>query len=229
MCGIIGFSSKSTTSEDIEILRKVMIESRIRGKHASGIAWSDGCSIHSKVLPLPIDQLIQEFDLHNTIYRGQISLIAHARYSTSDIKYNQPLIGNKVAIAHNGVITQDNPENWEKTYKVKCVTHNDSELLLRILEDGKQPFEVFPDSSIAAVILTSDGQVKAIRNGLRPLWQGKIGEGVVYASTYDILFRSGVKDIKKLKPDHKFDELQRRDFGEWESPIIRTPVLTKES
>ena len=54
MCGIIGFSSKSTSSEDIEILRKVMIESRIRGKHASGIAWSDGLSIHSKVLPIAL-------------------------------------------------------------------------------------------------------------------------------------------------------------------------------
>lgn len=229
MCGIIGFSSKNTTTKDIEILRKVMIESRIRGKHASGIAWSDGSSIHSRVLPVPIDQLVQEFDLHSLIHGGQISLIAHARYSTSDIKYNQPIIGDSLAIAHNGVITQDNPENWEKSYGFKCKTHNDSELLLRVLEKGKQPDKVFPDSSIAAVILTDKGQITAIRNGLRPLWQGKIGEGVVYASTYDILLRSGVKDIKKLKPDHKSDELQRRDFEKWKSPISRTPILTKSS
>lgn len=229
MCGIIGFSSKNTTAKDIEILRKVMIESRIRGKHASGIAWSDGRSIHSKVLPIPIDQLVQGFDLHSLINGGQISLIAHARYSTSDIKYNQPIIGNTMAIAHNGVITQDNPENWEKTYGFKCVTQNDSELLLKALERGKQLDKMFPDSSIAAVILTKEGQIKAIRNGLRPLWQGKIGEGVVYASTYDILLRSGVKDIKKLKPDHKNDELQRRDFEKWESPIARTPILTRSS
>ena len=229
MCGIIGFSSKNTTASDIETLRKVIIESRIRGKHASGIAWSDGISIHSRVLPIPIDQLVQKFDLHSLVRGGQISLIAHTRYSTSDIKYNQPIIGNTIAIAHNGVITQDNPENWEKSYGFKCETHNDSELLLRALERGKQPDKVFPDSSIAAVILTKEGQIKAIRNGLRPLWKGKIGEGVVYASTYDILFKSGVKDIKKLKPDYKSDELQRRDFEKWKSPISRTPILTKNS
>lgn len=229
MCGIIGFSSKNATASDIEILRKVMIESRIRGKHASGIAWSDGLSIHSRVLPIPIDQLVQKFDLHSLVRGGQISLISHARYSTSDIKYNQPIIGDTMAIAHNGVITQDSPENWEKSYGFKCETHNDSELLLRVLEKGKQPDKVFPDSSIAAVTLTKDGQIKAIRNGLRPLWQGKIGEGVVYASTHDILLRSGVKDIKKLKPDHKSDELQRRDFEKWKSPISRTPILTKSS
>lgn len=226
MCGIIGFSSKNTTAKDIEILRKVMIESRIRGKHASGIAWSDGSSIHSKVLPVPIDKLIQGFDLNSLVVRGQISVIAHARYSTSDIKFNQPIIGKDMAIAHNGVITQDNPENWEKSYGFKCETYNDSELLLRVLEKGKQPDEVFPDSSIAAVILTIKGEIKAIRNGLRPLWQGKIGQGVVYASTYDILLRAGVKDIKKLKPDHKSDELQRRDFERWKSPIPRTPIIS---
>lgn len=229
MCGIIGFSSKNITEQDIDALRKVMIESRIRGKHASGIAWSDGLSIRSKVLPVPIDKLVQEFDLHSLIRGGQISLIAHARYSTSDIKYNQPIIGDTMAIAHNGVITQDSPENWEKSYGFKCETHNDSELLLRALEKEKQPDEVFPGSSIAAVILTKDGQIKAIRNGLRPLWQGRIGDGIVYASTYDILLRSGVKDIRKLKPDHKSDELQRRYFEKWESPIARTPILTRNN
>lgn len=224
MCGIIGFSSRNTTAKDLEILRKVMIESRIRGKHASGIAWSDGTTIRSKVLPVPIDQLVQKFDLQSLVHGGQISLIAHARYSTSDIKYNQPIIGDSMAIAHNGVITQDNPKNWEKTYGVRCQTSNDSELLLRILEKGQQPEKVFPTSSIAAVILSKDGTIRPIRNGLRPLWHGKIGQGVVWASTYDILFRSGVTDIKKMKPDTQ--EHQRRDFTRWETPIIRTPITT---
>lgn len=213
MCGIIGFTSTKVSDSDLQILKRVMIESRIRGKHASGIAWWDGSSIKSRVLPIPIDQLLDNFDLHSTISGGHVSLIAHARYSTSDIKYNQPLIGEDIAIAHNGVITQSEPENWEKTFGYKCRTCNDSELLLKALENHDDPYEVFPDSSIAAVILDK-GNVKFIRNGVRPLWCGQIGKGIVYASTYDILNRAGVSDIIKILPPHR-DELQRRNWKSW--------------
>ena len=211
MCGIIGFSSRHVLPSDLEILRRVMIESRIRGKHASGVAWYNGKAIQSLVLPVSIDILLEKFDLHSTIYGGQISLIAHSRYSTSDIKYNQPLVGTKIAIAHNGVITQDNPSNWEKTYGYKCETKNDSELLLKALENKDNPMKVFPNSSIAAVILSDKGTVKPIRNGVRPLWQGEIGQGIIYASTYDILHRAGVKSIEKLKPASECIEFQRRN------------------
>ena len=62
MCGIIGYSSEDVTSNDLGILKKVMIESRIRGKHASGAAWFDGNKICSLVKPIPIDKLvIQQF------------------------------------------------------------------------------------------------------------------------------------------------------------------------
>lgn len=213
MCGIIGFTSLKVVDSDLDILRKVMIESRIRGKHASGIAWWDGSSIKSKILPIPIDKLINKFDLHGTVYGGQVSLVAHARYSTSDIKYNQPLIGDNIAIAHNGVITQSEPSNWEKLYGYCCETHNDSELLLKALENNDNPYEVFPNSSISAVVL-KDGQVDFIRNGVRPLWCGRIGKGIVYASTYDILNRAGVSNIIKLLPSQG-EEFQRRDWKSW--------------
>lgn len=213
MCGIIGFTSTNVAGLDLEILKKVMIESRIRGKHASGIVWWNGSSIQSKILPIPIDQLLNKFDLHSTVYGGQVSLIAHTRYSTSDIKYNQPLIGENIAIAHNGVITQSEPDDWQRLFGYKCKTCNDSELLLRALENHDDPYEVFPNSSIAAVILNQN-QVSFIRNGVRPLWCGQIGNGIVYASTYDILNRAGVSNIIKLLPP-KGKELQRRNWKSW--------------
>lgn len=221
MCGIIGFTGKNVTQEHLKVLQKVMIESRIRGMHASGIAWCNNKgNILSVIQPIPIDQLVEKFEwsvlFHSQEIAEEVHLIAHARYSTSDIRFNQPIVGKNTAIVHNGVITQSDPSTWEKSYRLKCKTSNDSELLLRAVESDQNVFEIFNTSSIAAITLRSNGQLYCFRNGTRPLWSGKIGESTVYASTYDILKRAGVTDITKVAPvDNK--ELQRRNWKQWEN------------
>lgn len=210
MCGIIGFVSTRVTSEQIKTLKKVMKESRIRGKHASGIAWYNGESILSVVKPKPIDELVEEFDFEQLLNKS-VALIAHARYSTSDLKYNQPIVGKSLAIVHNGVITQSPPETWESQYGYKCKTKNDSELLLRAIEHGHNIQMVFPDSSIAALILNDKGYLSYYRNGTRPLWKGEYKGSQIFASTFDILHRARAVNITKIEPTSKYSkELQRR-------------------
>lgn len=211
MCGIIGYHNKYVTDEDLKVLKKVLIESRIRGKHASGIAWFNGKSIHSYVKPIPIDELVDEFDLSQTVNSGEILLIAHARYSTSDIKYNQPLVGKHWAIAHNGVITQSNPDTWESDYGYACTTKNDSELLLHALEQDGDVFSKFPKSSMSCVAINDSGELLHFRNAIRPMWKGNIGKGVVYASTFDILRRAGVTGIVKVSSSNH-SEMQNRSM-----------------
>lgn len=211
MCGIIGYHNKNVTKNDLSMLKRVMIESRIRGKHASGIAWFDGKSINSYVKPVPIDELLDNFDLEQTVYNGEILLIAHARYSTSDIKYNQPLVGEHFAIAHNGVITQSPPETWKSIYGYNCSTKNDSELILKALEYDDNVLIKFPESSMAVIAINDSGELLHFRNSIRPLWSGCIGEGVVYASTFDILKRAGVSGIDKVNSSDCL-EMQNRSM-----------------
>lgn len=216
ICGVIGFSSPQVTSKDLEILMRVMIESRIRGKHASGIAWFDGSSIQSYIKPISIDKLVEQFNFDKLMYEGsKVSMIAHARYSTSDIRYNQPIVGKSIAVAHNGVVTQTDPKTWKTQFGYSCTTKNDSELLLRAVEHGDNLIKKFPDSSIAAVFLNNQGKITTVRNAQRPLWSGKIGKGLVYASTYDILNRAGVRDITQCPMSDTRDDLQRRNFKQW--------------
>lgn len=214
ICGIIGYSNDHTTSNDLKVLRQVLIESRIRGKHASGIAWYDGGQICCLTNPIPIDELLASIDLFKLVYdKSKVSLIAHARYSTSDIAFNQPIANEYLAIAHNGVITQSDPSNWESDYGYQCQGRNDSELILKAIENHDDPLKKFPTSSIAAVALDNHGKVTCMRNALRPLWKGMIGHGVVYASTYSILERAGVKCIEKI-PCQGYD-WERRDWTTW--------------
>ena len=215
MCGVVGYSSSYVTSHDLCILRKVLLESRVRGMHASGIAWFDGKQIQCHSEPVPIDTLLESFELNQLLYnKTHVSMIAHIRYSTSSLKYNQPLVGNKLAVAHNGVISQENPKKWYNLYGYQCETRNDSELLLHAIESGDDPFRVFPDASIAAVTLNNKGKVSFLRNKRRPLWSGQIGSGTVIASTFDILNKAGVSNIEKVTVA---DDLQIRSMYKWKT------------
>lgn len=197
MCGVIGFESDCLTAEQLQTLKQVMLESQIRGKHASGIAWFD-TTVKSFVKPIPISQLIEEFDWNNLKLGSPCVVIAHARYSTSDIKYNQPIAHSRLAIAHNGVITQAPFETWYDKYGLKCVTKNDSELLLTAIEADQNIEQIFANSSISAVVIIGN-RLLTFRNGLRPLWQGDACGARIFASTYDILYRSNVQSIQKVE------------------------------
>lgn len=215
MCAIIGFESDNATEQDLRVLKRAMIASRIRGKHASGIAWFNGEKICCEKQPLPIDRFLQDFDLHKIVYVGKVKMIAHARYSTSDLKYNQPIVSDseEIAIAHNGVVTQEAPENWENIFGYKCKTKNDSELLLQAIQNKDNMFEKFPSASIAMVVLNKNG-VKGIRNGKRPLWCGKLGAGTLICSTFDILVKAGVEVASIRKYEAIDSDLQIRYLNE---------------
>lgn len=211
MCAIIGFESDNVTEQDLQVLKKTMLASRVRGKHASGIAWFNGEKILCEKKPLPIDVFLQGFDLRKIVAAGKVKMIAHARYSTSDLQYNQPIESEEMAIAHNGVVTQEAFEKWETLFGYKCIMKNDSELLLRAIEHGDDVFKKFPSASIAMVILTKSC-VSALRNGKRPLWKGKVGAGIIYGSTFDILRSAGVGDITQLKSIGNVD-FQKRNLS----------------
>lgn len=195
MCGIIGLNLPHATEEDLEQLRTVMLESSIRGRHASGIVWHDGLRLHRLVADGPMEGLLATFDPAQMVRPdGSVLAIGHARYSTSDLLYHQPLVASGWALAHNGVVSQADPQQWQAQYGYACEGRNDSELLLRALVAGEDPLGRFPAASVAAVWITPKGELRHLRNGLRPMWWARIGgSGAIFASTADILRRAGLE------------------------------------
>jgi glutamine phosphoribosylpyrophosphate amidotransferase len=198
MCAIIGAFIQNPSLEDFESLKRVFLESRIRGMHATGISflpsWSD------KVITIkdaiPADEFVS-IHMHNDNMKeminadGNLYLIGHCRYSTSDLLYNQPIANDEHSIVHNGVITQELPENWDKIFQYKCETKNDSELVLH----SASPLEEFPDASMAVCELTNDKKILFYRNGKRPLWLSQIENGYIITSTADIPRRAGFETL----------------------------------
>lgn len=208
MCGVVGIEGNNVTDEDLEVLRRILYESQVRGRHASGIAYFTGREIKSYSRPVPIRELIDSLDFKTFLYSGRrIRLIAHARYSTSDLRYNLPLLIDGSAFVLNGVVTQEPYETWEDRYRVKCTTKNDSELLFRSLL-GELPLARLEKASYAVLRLDPSGKLTALRNGLRPLYEGKTGTSTVYGSTYDILSRAGAREIRKIPCTGKERQLE---------------------
>ena len=130
------------------------------------------------------------------ISKNQIKMIAHSRYSTSDLLFNQPISSEKFSLVHNGVISQEPETIWKDLYGVECKGKNDSELLFMKHDDV---FSYWPDSSIAAIELSLE-HMRFYRNGKRPLYYSIKENGFIITSTYDIMNRVN-KEIIPFKTD----------------------------
>jgi len=194
MCGVIGVSLKNVIQEDIDLVRNVFFESMIRGKHATGLSYVKNGEVHTVKESKPAVWFLQDKDLWDYVNEdGNLYLIGHIRYSTSDLRYNQPFSNGSLSIAHNGVISQEDPSTW----KYECETANDSEMILRSLEAGNEPLTDFHPASMAVVTVSADKTLTAFRNGERPLYMSVRDNGVVFTSTADIALRSGLPIANK--------------------------------
>jgi len=195
MCAVIGAILLEPNKQDFDMIRRVFLESKIRGMHATGMSflpkWSSG--IETIQEPIPADKFVEKY-LHNDNLKdmiaddGNLYLIGHCRYSTSDLEYNQPLYYNEKSIVHNGVITQELPENWKDLYGYDCITKNDSELVLH----SNDPLREFSHMSMGVVELYSTKKIRFYRNGKRPLYLSSISNGCIITSTADIVNRATV-------------------------------------
>jgi len=186
---------RKSSSEDLLTLANVFRESSIRGLHATGLSWVRNNRIHTMISATPAAKFLDTFGLEKTINEdGNLYLIGHCRYSTSDLNYNQPFWNESLAIVHNGVISQEMPENWERLYGYKCETRNDSELILHTLKAKKSPLVEFADASMAVIELYAEKKLRFYRNGKRPIYFTSMKNGGIITSTKDIALRADLKE-----------------------------------
>ena len=188
MCAVIGAYIKNANDEDLETIKKIILESKIRGLHATGVSYVKNQKVYTIKEPVSSNFFVQKHDFKQYINEdGNLYLTAHCRYSTSDLNYNQPIqINSKLSIVHNGVISQDAPENW--LYKAKG--KNDSELINLCILDKKNPIDLYKNASMSVIELHSDRTIKYYRNGKRPLYKTQVEKGFYITSTADIMKRT---------------------------------------
>lgn len=213
MCGVVGI--RSNTRIERSRVEDLLRQTSIRGMHATGVSKVVDNKLYTLILPMSAYDFIETEEWKEFSQDLGNLLIAHCRYSTSDIRYNMPLVLDDTALVHNGVITQQDFSEWPiGDYK----TRNDSELLLHDLVRKTDNLKRYPTASYAYLWLHKvDGlyTISASRNGLRPLYRHDGDNITVWASTSDILTRCGYSTHVKLSCDEP--ELQLK-IGETYQP-----------
>lgn len=200
MCGVLGIAINNYNERDYDLVRSLFIQSMIRGKHATGVSYVKNGRVNTTKDPIPANEWIEKQNLEDWKNEdGNLYCIGHIRYSTSDLRYNQPMSSSNIAIVHNGVISQEPKETWESKYGLSTETSNDSELILRAMENEINPLEHFHPASMSVCALYKDKRIVAFRNEERPLYAAHTERASVFASTLDILRRVGLtKDVTKV-------------------------------
>lgn len=181
MCAIVGFISKNPSSEAILTLKRLFIESKIRGMHAYGYASIEGKPQLQKSNQLkPLLESIKK----------PTALIGHCRYSTSgdylDMNNNQPLQHGSEYLAFNGVIDMRTKPEMEKAYNITMSCDNDGEIML---QDHERLAMLDKNISFAGLFL-DDKQLTFMRNLNRPAYIAHKHDSVYIGSTADIMKRA---------------------------------------
>lgn len=201
MCGIVAYHSKNPKSWHLDLVSNIMVNSKIRGLHAYGMSYEREGKILS-VKAHAQEELISRMGIQSFRDHPPRSFIAHNRYSTSgdwkDHSNNQPITIKKeldYSMVFNGVVDQGTPMEWEEKYGRHYSTDNDGEIVLREflsrnLEDWQAWFRRQNFSFAGAFLVEREG-LFIVRNANRPLWFASAEGASFYASTRDILKRSG--------------------------------------
>lgn len=190
MCGIIGYMSNEPVIEHLDVLLKLIKQSKIRGLHAFGTAYDYG-KVVAKFLTLPEleKQLRTNFPFCDAI--------VHTRYSTSGnwekLENNQPVVVGKRKLIFNGVISMKTKVGMEKEFGCKLNADNDGEIFLQHVSKGGHPAKFVQNmaGSFAGLWYDNLGGIHALRNERRPMWWFYYDqETVFFCSTQDIINRA---------------------------------------
>lgn len=180
MCAIVGFISLNPSLDAINTLKKLFIESKIRGMHAYGYAAIDKQPVVEKSNTLK--------PLLDKINKPK-ALIGHCRYSTSgdylNMANNQPLQYQDEYLVFNGVIDMGTKSEMEQKYGITMSCENDGEIMLQ-----KREREAFLHEKISFAGLTlSKDKITFLRNENRPAYMARKYDSIFIGSTADILRR----------------------------------------
>jgi glutamine phosphoribosylpyrophosphate amidotransferase len=215
MCGVLGITIRDFKEKDHDLVRDLFIQSMIRGKHATGVSYVKNNKVITIKEPISAVDFIKKQNLMEwTNEDGNLYCIGHVRYSTSDLRFNQPIATDSLSIVHNGVISQESPDTWFDTFNLKTETANDSELILRALEKNESPLKKFHRSSMAVCVIDSNKKITAFRNEERPLYCSFNKNMFLFASTGNIFSRANVLWYKKM-PMYNIIEVDSFKFKEY--------------
>lgn len=212
MCGIFGqISNKQINKQNLETLVK---HSEQRGIDSSGIIYYEKARYNVYRADHNIEKLLK---LHHP-YDSKL-IFGHSRLITNGLGDNQPVIRNKIAVIHNGIVVNEK-EIWEQL-TVEKLYQIDSEVIAAIAEEHLLHgggIDEIPNKILSlcrgivacALILAEQGKLILFSNN-GSLYLGHIGEDIYFASENYALEIIGCENIQQIKNDPVILDLPKSD------------------
>lgn len=188
MCGLFGFISKAGGGPDLDRLRRIALETQLRGHHAFGLAWvtPDG-KIHVVKRPGSAAFHLAELDR----CKDALIVAGHCRYAThgdpADNRNNHPHRAGRGWLVHNGVVR--NHAEIARRYGLATQTECDSEVLGLLM--AKIPGSLHRRAAVGVNaaegplallgVWTRPARLLLVRRG-NPLWLGETRTGGYFGS-----------------------------------------------
>lgn len=128
MCGVFGWVSKDGSGPDMDVLRRVAVETERRGPHAFGFAWLDGRGAGATFKqPGRVSENLDRLDM----LRNATMLVGHCRFATHGLpevnRNNHPHKAGNGWIVHNGIF--GGHRDVARKFKARLRTDCDSEAI----------------------------------------------------------------------------------------------------
>ena len=128
MCGVFGFITKDGHGPNLARLKRIAVETELRGQHAFGLAWLGGDGkLHTFKRPGAATANLDDLDC----CRGATVVVGHCRYATHgdprDNCNNHPHPAGRGFLVHNGVV--QNHETLVRKFRLTMQSQCDSEVL----------------------------------------------------------------------------------------------------
>ena len=200
MCGIFGIISKETSNKSL--LNKLAKHSEQRGKDSSGIIYLDNSQYKVERADYKIRKLINKVKP----FSSRI-VIGHSRLITNGLSDNQPVIGEKVSVFHNGIIVNE-AQAWKNINQTRKL-NIDSELIATIADEyirNNNNIEELPakitsicrGTIACAILVPSLGKVILFSNN-GSLYYGEHLGNKLFSSEKFILDKIGCLNICQIK------------------------------
>jgi len=151
MCGVFGLVVERDAGLDPAsigpLFRRLYRVSESRGKEAAGLALhvegQRGVEVRkaavrgSRLIAAPSSRQLLDRAREGVVQGARVVLLGHTRMVTngdpSDNGNNQPVVGDRVVVLHNGIITNEG-SLWERNPDLERTHEVDTELVLRLIE-----------------------------------------------------------------------------------------------
>jgi hypothetical protein len=213
MCGIFGVIS--TNKVDKRKLKILVNHSKQRGVDSGGLIYRDNDCYNINRADYDIEKLLSKVKPF-----GSSIILGHSRLITNGLSDNQPVVREKIATIHNGIIVNVD-EVWKKL-TVKRLFTIDSELIVAIAEEHlsqNKPIEDIPSAILSlckgviscVIVLPEHGKLLLFSNN-GSLYFGESEGRTYFASESYGLQLINCENIVQVKDDYKIVEIPKSEL-----------------